>query len=225
MEFVHLAGTRHDLAERLGRRLGHFMPASLLDSQLETLEPLGSDEPGFVVDSALPVQEAVQQVLDWLDAHGTPPPPTEHRQRGASRTSGAPAGVYGPGATSCGVRRRCHNVPMGGNASSVELESARVVRLLRDSILSGQRRSGDRLIERDIADELAVSRLPVREAIRQLLSEGLLTARPRSWAVVRQFTEADVRDIAQVRDVLEVLVFELAALRHDSEGSRRSRRR
>lgn len=72
VEFVHLAGTRHDLAERLGRRLGHFMPASLLDSQLETLEPLGSDEPGFVVDSALPVQEAVQQVLDWLDAHGTP---------------------------------------------------------------------------------------------------------------------------------------------------------
>ena len=105
-----------------------------------------------------------------------------------------------------------------GNAASVELESARVVRLLRDSILSGQRRSGDRLIERDIADELAVSRLPVREAIRQLLSEGLLTARPRSWAVVRQFTEADVRDIAQVRDVLEVLVFEIAALRHDSDG-------
>ncbi|UXW86422.1 GntR family transcriptional regulator [Microbacterium azadirachtae] len=105
-----------------------------------------------------------------------------------------------------------------GNAASVELESARVVRLLRESILSGQRRSGDRLIERDIADELAVSRLPVREAIRQLLSEGLLTARPRSWAVVRRFTEDDVRDIAQVRDVLEVLVFELAAVRHDSEG-------
>jgi len=105
-----------------------------------------------------------------------------------------------------------------GNAGSVELESARVVRLLRDSILSGQRRSGDRLIERDIADELAVSRLPVREAIRQLLAEGMLTARPRSWAVVRQFTEDDVRDIAQVRDVLEVLVFEIAALRHTSDG-------
>lgn len=72
VEFVHLEGTRHDLAERLGRRLGHFMPASLLDSQLETLEPLGPDEAGFVVDAALPAQEAVQQVLDWLDAHGTP---------------------------------------------------------------------------------------------------------------------------------------------------------
>ncbi|VXB50656.1 D-gluconate kinase, thermosensitive [Microbacterium sp. 8M] len=72
VEFVHLEGTRHDLAERLGRRLGHFMPASLLDSQLETLEPLGPDEAGFVVDSALPTQEAVQQVLDWLEVHGTP---------------------------------------------------------------------------------------------------------------------------------------------------------
>ncbi|MFJ4166060.1 gluconokinase [Microbacterium sp. NPDC089698] len=70
VEFVHLEGTQHDLAERLGRRLGHFMPASLLESQLDTLEPLGSDEAGFVVDAALPVQDAAQQVLDWLGEHG-----------------------------------------------------------------------------------------------------------------------------------------------------------
>jgi len=75
VEFVHLEGTRHDLAERLGRRLGHFMPASLLDSQLDTLEPLGPDEAGFVVDAALPVQDAAQQVLDWLEEHGTPTRP------------------------------------------------------------------------------------------------------------------------------------------------------
>ncbi|MBS1674063.1 MAG: GntR family transcriptional regulator [Actinobacteria bacterium] len=105
-----------------------------------------------------------------------------------------------------------------GNGASVELESARVARILRDSIVTGQRRPGDRLIERDIADELEVSRLPVREAIRQLLSEGLLIARPRSWAVVRQFTEDDVRDIAEVRDAMEVLVFEIAAQRHTEAG-------
>ncbi|MDR2320072.1 MAG: gluconokinase [Microbacterium sp.] len=70
VEFVHLEGTQHDLAERLGRRLGHFMPASLLESQLDTLEPLGSDEAGFVVDAALAVQDAAQQVLDWLGEHG-----------------------------------------------------------------------------------------------------------------------------------------------------------
>lgn len=72
VEFVHLKGTKHDLAERLGRRLGHFMPASLLDSQLDTLEPLAPGEAGFVVDAALPVQDAAQQVLDWLEEHGTP---------------------------------------------------------------------------------------------------------------------------------------------------------
>lgn len=75
VEFVHLKGTKHDLAERLGRRLGHFMPASLLDSQLDTLEPLASGEAGFVVDAALPVQDAAQQVLDWLEEHGTPTRP------------------------------------------------------------------------------------------------------------------------------------------------------
>ena len=75
VEFVHLKGTKHDLAERLGRRLGHFMPASLLDSQLDTLEPLASGEAGFVVDAALPVQDAAQRVLDWLDEHGTPTRP------------------------------------------------------------------------------------------------------------------------------------------------------
>lgn len=71
VEFIHLKGTEHDLAERLGRRLGHFMPASLLDSQLETLEPLGADEAGFVVDASLLVQDAAQRVFDWLEANGS----------------------------------------------------------------------------------------------------------------------------------------------------------
>ncbi|MDQ4215622.1 gluconokinase [Microbacterium capsulatum] len=69
VEFVHLDGTRAEFAERLGRRLGHFMPASLLDSQLETLEPLDADEQGFVVDANLPVGDAAERVLDWLRTH------------------------------------------------------------------------------------------------------------------------------------------------------------
>ncbi|MCY7412663.1 MAG: gluconokinase [Salinibacterium sp.] len=48
-QFVHLHGPRDLLAARSGGRTGHFMPASLLDSQLATLEALGVDEPGFVV--------------------------------------------------------------------------------------------------------------------------------------------------------------------------------
>ncbi|QHT58308.1 gluconokinase [Cellulomonas sp. H30R-01] len=48
--FVHLDGSRDLLASRLAARLDHFMPASLLDSQLATLEPLDEDEDGVVLD-------------------------------------------------------------------------------------------------------------------------------------------------------------------------------
>lgn len=48
--FVHLDGSRDVLAARLAARLDHFMPASLLDSQLATLEPLDADEAGVVLD-------------------------------------------------------------------------------------------------------------------------------------------------------------------------------
>jgi gluconokinase len=57
--FIHLNGSREVLAERLGNRKGHFMPASLLDSQLAILEPLGPLEPGFVVDIDQPVSAIV----------------------------------------------------------------------------------------------------------------------------------------------------------------------
>uniref|UniRef100_UPI00293E5CB1 gluconokinase n=1 Tax=Clavibacter sp. MX14-G9D TaxID=3064656 RepID=UPI00293E5CB1 len=50
--FVHLAGDHDLLAERLGHRAGHFMPGSLLASQLRTLEPLGDDERGVTLDIA-----------------------------------------------------------------------------------------------------------------------------------------------------------------------------
>ena len=52
--FLHLTGDRALLADRLGARSGHFMPAALLDSQLADLEPLGPDEPGLAVDIAVP---------------------------------------------------------------------------------------------------------------------------------------------------------------------------
>src|SRR5690606_20019709 len=48
--FVHLAGTREVLATRVEGRSDHFMPTTLLDSQFATLEPLGDDEPGIVIN-------------------------------------------------------------------------------------------------------------------------------------------------------------------------------
>lgn len=108
-------------------------------------------------------------------------------------------------------------------AEVVELESVRVTRLLRDDIMLGRRAPGSRLVERDIAAELHVSRLPVREAIRALVGEGIVIARPRTWAVVREFTERDIQDFAEVREAIETLIFEFAAVRHDLEGLSRLR--
>ncbi len=64
--FVHLHGSRHLLAGRLGGRAGHFMPVGLLDSQLATLEPLEPDEGGMMVDIGRPPQEIVDRVLPRL---------------------------------------------------------------------------------------------------------------------------------------------------------------
>jgi gluconokinase len=61
--FVHVAVPREVLEDRLARRTGHFMPASLLESQLATLEPLEPDEPGVVVDGTAATDEIVEAVL------------------------------------------------------------------------------------------------------------------------------------------------------------------
>ena len=65
-KFVHLSGSRQVLEKRLGARSRHFMPASLLDSQLATLEPLTADEPGLVIDIDQPVADIVAQAVGEL---------------------------------------------------------------------------------------------------------------------------------------------------------------
>ena len=72
---------------------------------------------------------------------------------------------------------------------------------------------GPGLVERDIAAEMAVSRIPVRDALRVLVAEGLVTPRPRTWAVVRTFTTADIEELIEVRSALETLAFRRAAER------------
>ncbi|WP_194762790.1 GntR family transcriptional regulator [Microbacterium sp. UFMG61] len=104
-----------------------------------------------------------------------------------------------------------------------ELESVRVTRILRNDIILGRRAPGSRLVERDIAAELDVSRLPVREAIRALVGEGVVISRPRTWAVVREFTPRDIQDFGEVREAIETLIFVFAAQRHSDEGIARLR--
>jgi gluconokinase len=64
VEFVHLHGSREVIARRQASRPGHFMPASLLDSQFATLEPLAPDERGQVVDVDQGIDAIVQAYVD-----------------------------------------------------------------------------------------------------------------------------------------------------------------
>jgi gluconokinase len=64
--FVHLSTAPHVLAARMTRREGHFMPASLLDSQLATLEPLGSDEPGTSIETLAPPDVLADELIGAL---------------------------------------------------------------------------------------------------------------------------------------------------------------
>lgn len=67
VRFVHVHGDRAVLRERLSARAGHFFPARLLDTQLETLEALDADEAGVVVDVELLPQEQVEAAMAGLD--------------------------------------------------------------------------------------------------------------------------------------------------------------
>lgn len=60
--FVHLTGAR-DVLERRMRSREHFMPPALLDSQLETLEPLAPDEPALALDASRPLEDLVDEVV------------------------------------------------------------------------------------------------------------------------------------------------------------------
>ena len=64
--FIHLHGPADLLAQRLTQRAGHYMPASLLPSQLQTLEPPGADEAAITLDIATPLDSLVQAALAAL---------------------------------------------------------------------------------------------------------------------------------------------------------------
>ncbi len=63
VDFVHLSGPHALLAERMATRKGHFMPVSLLDSQLATLEPPAADERAMTISIEMPVAAIVDRVL------------------------------------------------------------------------------------------------------------------------------------------------------------------
>ena len=83
--------------------------------------------------------------------------------------------------------------------------SARVFHLIREDILSGKYDKDEELKEKTIGEELGVSRTPVREALRQLELEGLVTIIPNKGAYVVGISQKDIKDIYEIRSRLEGL--------------------
>jgi DNA-binding GntR family transcriptional regulator len=79
---------------------------------------------------------------------------------------------------------------------------------IRRKILAGELAPGDRLIEERLTEELAISRPPLREALRLLENEGIIDHLPRRGSSVRTLTSQDVREILTIRAALERLAFE-----------------
>ena len=96
-----------------------------------------------------------------------------------------------------------------------------VFKTLRQGILTGELKPGERLMEIHLANKLGVSRTPIREAIRKLELEGLVTMIPRRGAEVAQITEKSMKDVLEVRKVLDNLSVELACDRITDEERER----
>ncbi|MGD9864931.1 MAG: GntR family transcriptional regulator [Pseudodonghicola sp.] len=90
-----------------------------------------------------------------------------------------------------------------------ETQAARIARILADRIISGRIAPGARLRQDHIAAEFGASHVPVREAFRQLESQGLAESLPRRGVRVTSFDLAELREVAEMRAALESL-----ALRH-----------
>src|SRR5688572_18458476 len=128
------------------------------------------------------------------------------------------------------VRRHAHG---SGNTSMRQkilkkpaprstLRSELVSKIL-SSIFSGELPGGGRLIEEEVAEKLGVSRTPVREALGELASIGVIQLRPNHGAMVRPFGPAQLIEIYHVRRILEVEATRMAAAHIDPNAIREFR--
>ncbi len=97
---------------------------------------------------------------------------------------------------------------MGINRARLTIEKhqtlrEKIVESIREAIIRGELKAGEHVAESDIAERLGISRTPVREAFRQLESEGFLTVTPRRGAVVSPVTEKDVMEFYAIKSILE----------------------
>lgn len=79
----------------------------------------------------------------------------------------------------------------------------KILENIRDAIISGSLKAGSRVSEPELAERYGISRTPIREAFRQLESEGYLTVIPRRGAIVSEFSHKDVEEFYAVKSILE----------------------
>ncbi|WHY89513.1 GntR family transcriptional regulator [Neobacillus cucumis] len=88
---------------------------------------------------------------------------------------------------------------------------------LKEMILEGEYKAGDRLIERELAGKLNISRTPIREALFRLESQGFVKTVPRKGVVVSNISENEVIEVFTILSSLEVLAVKLAAEKMDED--------
>ncbi|BBH69070.1 GntR family transcriptional regulator [Actinoplanes sp. OR16] len=89
---------------------------------------------------------------------------------------------------------------------------------VRERIIAGELPPGGRLVERDLAAELGVSRIPLRAALPLLEADGFITTTPRRGAVIVHLTLDDIEELFDVREKLEPMAADLAARRLHASG-------
>jgi len=87
----------------------------------------------------------------------------------------------------------------------------KILETIREAILKGNLKPGEKVAEPELAERFGISRTPIREAFRQLESEGYLTVVPRKGAVVAALSERDVQEFYAIKSILEGYAAELAA--------------
>lgn len=95
--------------------------------------------------------------------------------------------------------------------SNHELLSQRIYNILKNQILEGKFKEGSKVTEAEIADQLGVSKTPVREALRNLINEGFITLFPNKGMTISITSTKDVIEVYQIRKVLCGLSVKLLA--------------
>jgi DNA-binding GntR family transcriptional regulator len=106
------------------------------------------------------------------------------------------------------AQKRDRNGAEAEGTGAALLASGRVTDALRDAILAGKLRPGSRVRQEELASEFGISRIPVREALRQLESEGLVILVPNSGAWISRLDRAECIEIYKIRERLEPLALQ-----------------